>query len=307
MDMFGGEPWAEISKSLFKIAKLNIEAKKIKKQQNMKQEMNILQQLVVELNIFDGLSHNTDSILKNILNEEYKDKKEYPAPNDYKLLNEQGLHQSNEFKDLKYLDLKYLMDLKEIMDPVDVYKEIEKTLTESGDIHRFKDWTTKIRQHPKYREKSDIGYELFLIKYRKEFLYYIKQINMAIDYIDDVINLIKDTDEIQSNEKAINLAIQKASVIFYPTIFRYRKDIVDEVIPRTSNPNKIYDLLKKMDLLAYDEMKNKDSIINQIFRSHSLSPFEFKTKPNILIQGLINDLEKLKRHLQKVSNYLQSV
>ena len=125
--------------------------------------------------------------------------------------------------------------------------------------------------------------------------------------MDNIINLVKNTKDIKDIEKLINLTIQKSGLIFYPTIFEYRKNIVDEIMPRTSNPDKIFELLKNMNDFAHNELKEKDSIINQIFRSHSLSPFEFKAKPNIVSESLVKDLEKLKRHLQRVSNYLQSV
>ena len=119
---YGGLAWAKITETLLKITKLKNELDKVRSEKptNMEKEMHILQQLVVELNVFDGLNHNTGNILSNILEEERKDLLRQDSVN--------PLGVSKEFDAVQKL-----MDAKELMDPTDVYKEIEETLKETDE------------------------------------------------------------------------------------------------------------------------------------------------------------------------------
>jgi hypothetical protein len=113
--------------------------------------------LVVELNVFDGLSHNTSSIMRNLIQEEYQDTAD-PADD----------FMSTKADD-EYTAVMNMMDAKEFNNPIDVYKEIAPTLIDSGDINKYKDWVTKLKTSPGYNtENVGKAKELFKIKFRKQ-------------------------------------------------------------------------------------------------------------------------------------------
>lgn len=81
-EMYGGYAWAKIAKSLKNIFILdksldvvedNIKKSKndfVRNQENDK-KINILKQIILELNVFDGLAHNTNSIMEKLINFEF--------------------------------------------------------------------------------------------------------------------------------------------------------------------------------------------------------------------------------------------
>lgn len=100
---FGGEPWARISDTLKDINQLYLDWTNVAK--DTEEEVSTLKKLIIMLNKFDGMAHNTGSIIKNLVQEEYG------TPNE------------------KIIDtLKTLRDLSESEDPILTYKAIEPHL-----------------------------------------------------------------------------------------------------------------------------------------------------------------------------------
>jgi len=153
---YGGEAWGKIAETLRDIILLGEEIEKTPPGQK---KITTMQQMVIALNIFDGLSHNSDSILTNLVEKENLNKKEKERIN----------------------NLIKIMDAKELANPIHVYKEIENTLKETGDIHKFKDWVTKLRSHPDYHKKSDNIYEKFQIRAKKLFIKPNRVFNLYLD------------------------------------------------------------------------------------------------------------------------------
>jgi len=163
---YGGEAWKKIAETLYDMILISDALKRPGSQDH---KINLMKQMVVELNIFDGLSHNTSAVLPNLIEIEEK------------LL---GAHTTIENDEVSKTNR--LMDAKELSDYMDVYKEVEPHLQESGDIHKFKDWNTKLRTDPRYH-KSNENRKIDLIKIRlKKEILGLKRINDIYGFLDNM-------------------------------------------------------------------------------------------------------------------------
>ena len=173
---YGGQAWENVAKTLKKSMVLDGELEKAKAARMtdptaIDRETEIMRQLVITMNIFDGLSHNTESILSNMAHEEALESAPSPA--------EAQKAGAEEFKTLQRL-----MDAKELTNPVQVFKEVEPALIESGDIHRYKDWANTLRRNPSYsNDDPGLEKEKFLIRLRKHILPFRQELNDRRDFL----------------------------------------------------------------------------------------------------------------------------
>lgn len=165
---YGGKAWEKIARSLQRLIAYDQTLKESKESKDLDQELQIMQQIVIELNVFDGLSHNNSSVMKNLVDQEW-----------------QEMHTGNNESRNKELDeITRMMDAKELTNPMDVYKEIESTLVESGDIHRFKDWTRKLHNLPEYRQTNlKKNEEMMRTRFRKIVNPYTARLNENADVL----------------------------------------------------------------------------------------------------------------------------
>lgn len=154
---FGGRAWEQIAKTLRQIIRLDqtlstIQSNPIKHQAD---EVQIMRDLIVQMNVFDGLSHNSAEVMNNLVGNE--------TPPNYK-----G-GRGDDFKK-NHNHLRRLMDSKELESPAEVFKMIEPTLKGSGDNIRFKDWISRMHRSPDYRRRDTAtAKKLYLIHMRKFF------------------------------------------------------------------------------------------------------------------------------------------
>jgi hypothetical protein len=153
---YGGRAWEMIAKTLRQIARLDKQLTIIRRQspsaERQEQEIQLMRDLVVEMNVFDGLAHNSDNVLVNLVEIEHK------------LTNKDD----NDTPRAAYRRIKRLMDAKELDSPVEVYKMIQNTLADSGDAIKFKDWISKMRRQEEYfKSDPNLTHKLFMIHIRK--------------------------------------------------------------------------------------------------------------------------------------------
>jgi len=148
---YGGKKWAKIAEAIKEIIILD---DMFKKATTPSEKIAVMKQMVVALNVFDGLSHNTASVMDNIV------EKEYPS-----------IPYSQLEKKMK--EVQKLMDMKELSNHIDVYKGIEQKLQDSGDINKFREWVGKLRRDPKYHESryKDTAEELIKIRLKKDIIH----------------------------------------------------------------------------------------------------------------------------------------
>ncbi len=175
---YGGDAWLNIAKTLKQLVVLDkqldaVRASRATDPEAMDKEIIIMQQLIVAMNVFDGLSHNTASILSNLVEEEaLATQRDAGTPELYESTGEE------------FRAIQRMMDAKELRNPVQVFREIEPSLMESGDIHRYKDWSSLLHRDPSYRaEDPNLENEKFLIRFRKQITPFRREINSKRDFM----------------------------------------------------------------------------------------------------------------------------
>jgi hypothetical protein len=185
---YGGRAWEMIAKTLRQIVRLdkqlNIIRQKPRSADNQEKEIQVMKDLIVEMNVFDGLAHNSDNILANLVDIENR------------IVNKDKEELSSEYKE-RYRQIKRLMDAKELDSPVEVYKRIQDTLMDSGDVNKFKEWVSKLRRSEEFfKTDPKLVEKLFMIYLRKAVMSGRKELNDIRDNIskelDDVIKFGSD-------------------------------------------------------------------------------------------------------------------
>jgi hypothetical protein len=162
---YGGAAWAKIAQTLYQIAVKWDELQALKEPGNkdedkLDKEIQLMKDIVVSMNVFDGLAHNTGDVMPKLIDKElektpfnWSDGGEYIAsPAKYK---------RNVLK---------LMDSKELEDPIEVYKEVEHIIGTTPYKNTFNDWIKRIVNHPGYNASTeeDRNAKIDLIRVRKE-------------------------------------------------------------------------------------------------------------------------------------------
>jgi hypothetical protein len=177
----GNKAWEQIAKTIKKLLELdkNLAEVRNKKHKNIEAELQIMQLIVVQLNVFDGLSHNNGSVMERLIEMEWRDKNPN-EPND----------------PAKYKDsadaIARIMDAKELNNPGEVFAEIEEELLGSGDINRYKDWLRQIRSLPGYKghnPKREV--EMSKIRSRKLAIPSIIKLNNNIDILKSLMESLE--------------------------------------------------------------------------------------------------------------------
>jgi len=213
---YGGEAWEKIAKVLLDIATKDRELAALRTVANspnrddqidyVSNEVSIMKELVVLLNVFDGLAHNSASIMYNVVEEELKALK-YPGGGVHNPFDKEGelIRLLNKQKELEAVRTKKddkfeptveidkhlahikklitalnnekyparymkqiltLMDAKELSNPFDVYRQIGSIIEQGDTKHLFKDYIQRIKSDQKFNEASAIPADEQLKKIR---------------------------------------------------------------------------------------------------------------------------------------------
>ena len=157
----------------------------------------------------------------------------------------------------KFNKIKRLMDAKELIDPIDVYKEVEDILTESGDIHSFKDWTTKIRNDKRYYSESEKDFELAKIRLKKDML---SSINYCYKYIDELKKALNSSEPFDTLDLQFKFHPIKVSDVL-DAFIHYIYEMLDNA-KHSKQLNKIrqfYSLIKN----NIDYFKEENELLNR--------------------------------------------
>ena len=191
-NLFGGEPWRKIASQLKEILTIGNQIKADPKNTKLKSQM------IIALNVFDGLAHNTNSIMKNLT----------------KIESENLGHDYYDYDDPKseeeFQRILQLMDAKELKNGIDVYQEIEPEL-EAIEPFYFRDWKTKARSHPGHRrnmkmedaiaDRQKVTTEKTFIRIKKTLLPKIDRFNINKNNIQKSIKDLKNIDLTSADPK----------------------------------------------------------------------------------------------------------
>lgn len=295
---YGGVSWAKISDTLFKIQEKR-ELLEYIKQDSMssdrdpntdylEMEVEAMKDIIIYMNVFDGLAHNNGSVMPKVLREE------------------QDSAGVSEVDAIKYQDrVQRLMDIKELEDPLVVYKQVQKIIEQSPNKHIFGDWIKRIRINPDFRNTKspeETHAELSVIKLKKSIKNEMEKIFRALDAISEMKDtFIKETD----NQKKKNLlrntfefhAGQILERMYYiKDIFEYTPNAVKHISPKIiENCNafckKISEFLYLMRARIKNILWDSNQNVEHIYSSVSLTNDVYTLKRLIMgIEGSISYL-----------------
>jgi tetratricopeptide (TPR) repeat protein len=241
VNAYGGEPWSKIASTAFKLLNLRNaqkqldesrkSASRLERQMYDEQEISIMKEIVIYLNVFDGLAHNTGSIFEKMIEHEHHDLFPTLKPRDRM----SQIDQANS-------RVKKLMDTKELDNAIDVYKNIEDTLQGSGEHLPYKDWMSKARRHPDYqsyhKREDEVKKQYEQIAMRKTLISHIGEFKKVVKKYEDLKErLIKDRD-IKLDPSEINSLVGLSSSVDYTLdaianqcAFLEREDVKKELMP----------------------------------------------------------------------------
>jgi uncharacterized protein YoxC len=213
---YGGKPWENISRVLLDLALKDrqLDATRQNAIYNREEgidylsiEISIMKEMIVIMNHFDGLAHNTASVMYSVVEEELKDLK-YPkpevrydsmlsapiyvpkkntTPEQQKI--EKEIH-DKKIKDVTYpreymKRIEHIMDAKELDNPFDAFKQVKNIIEEGPNKYLFQDYIRRIKEHPKYNEPSQVSIEdqYKVIRFKKTFLAFKERLESAIKSI----------------------------------------------------------------------------------------------------------------------------
>ena len=223
------------------------------------------------MNVFDGLAHNTASVMPKVVEQEIQDMQRImPEDEEDRVAFNTKQYQKR---------IKNLMDSKEIDDPYTVYKEVQSIIEQPENRNLFGDWITKMRSRPELQTAKrlrDRKEELAVIQIRKE----MKDLVQQIDNATQLISSIKDKIINERNEKVKRQLFEKMSS---------QLSIINELLYRIDDrltTNTKFNLLR-------DAIRTKVSaqVQNMIHRVR----YNEDNEENRYDNELISDITKLKQ------------
>jgi hypothetical protein len=288
---YGGKSWAKIAQTLYDLygSRKRLETIRAEsmtpnrdpKKDYIIDEISEMKNQIVLMNVFDGLAHNTGSIMPKVIDSELFDI---------------SRGQKNTDKETQYKqEILRMMDAKEISNPIQVYKLISPIIEKSPQKHLFKDWMRKLHEHPEYTKTEDARKALQAIRVKKQ----LKERVNTISYImnDELISL---------KNRLINTPKEKRIIVLtaiHNSLNHFDYNLLDFIHDLETNAytySMMTDALKHISTIS-NLFKNE---IND-FRSnlkYTLVHESFPNPPGHLLTDtdITNTLHKLKNDFNKV-------
>jgi hypothetical protein len=163
LQSYGGKKWQTIAATFLELEKARLEWQRIRREapdhperDNLKLELDAMKAVVVLLNRVDQLTHNTETVMRNMVALEAEDEGYAGTQRETKMQER----------------IRNLQDAKEIKDPLAVYKEVEHIITLPEYRRLFGDYITRLKEHPgmkAYNPKA-VAEEKMRIRMRKGLL-----------------------------------------------------------------------------------------------------------------------------------------
>lgn len=305
---YGGKAWGKIAETLLKmyekkemldLIRQEFATNRDPKTDYLALEVETLREIIVLMNVFDGLAHNNGSVMPKVVQEEFKD-----LPHSYSNLDEDDEETREIDVDKEIRRVKDLMDAKEINDPFTVYKTLQKIIERPENKHLFGDWIERIKSHPEFakaKNLKEMRVELDVIKARKKIIEIFQGFDKKLEAIytlkDQIINTHDETQNKQLIHRLYNetrqlreLASNVDGTLSNMYYYEY-KSIAGQLkhIKETFYNSKFKNILNQM-VARLDSAKYGDSIYN--------------TDTNVLISDVNNLKKEYRSVLQLADQYL---
>jgi hypothetical protein len=187
---YGGTAWAKIADTLVKMAekremleliRQEAETKPNPKTDYLALEIETLREIIVLMNVFDGLAHNSGNVMPKLISEEYN---ETQKGNESNQEYDEDFPKTHTSAEQEIKNIQRLMDAKEFNDPFTVYKVVQKIIERPENKHLFGDWVQRIKSHPEFskaKTMKQMQQQLGIIKVRKDLKAYMAGIDQNID------------------------------------------------------------------------------------------------------------------------------
>ena len=252
---FGGKAWANISKTLKIICENYL--KYLQTPKYSKENLQAANDVIIYINVFDGMSHNTYGVFSSLIREEFED---------------------NGVK-TNIKELEELMDSKELTDPVDTYNVIKKDL---GIDLPYKDYIQKLRQDPGFfkrdpvKVKREISEVSFIRKIKQDF-YNNEQLSEILQQVKDLSNkILEDCKKLSENPEFIKT--------FNKNTLSNIRNMFD------GNIRYFYDNIQN---IIADSKKNESAIANKIIEQleYTYSRSEYHNKAWLYIETKLKEID----------------
>lgn len=256
-------------------------------------EIETMKDIVILMNVFDGLAHNTASVMPKVIQEEINEwSKSNPNLTQHHLTEK---YQKN---------VKTLMDSKEIDDPMTVYKEIQGIIESPENKHIYKDWITKIRNAPDYHQAplmKNKKKEVALIQTRKivkeHMLYVENALSDLAELKDKLINTHDSTPQAKEARKIVLNALTMKIKAFKSAVSALRSrcyDIQSDHPDLYYNAGVIYKYIADHPvIIMLDDFKDK------------LYSSQYETNTSAAINSYtLNTVHTIKRFVSGLSNVI---
>lgn len=307
---YGGVAWGKISGTLLQLEEKREFLQMLRQEAGSPQadrktdyvqlELETMREMIVLMNVFDGLAHNTGSVMPKVVQEELNEFKRHRENS-----GAEYDHEEEEYRDRKYQkQIQTLMDVKEIDDPFTVYKEVQSIIEQPENRHLFGDWVTKLRSHPEYQTAKSLKErkaELALIKARKQIKALLPKIETEIYAVnaakDSLLNVHDNQDgsENPARKSAFNHLYQAVNSL-YKSFGGLTAEISNIVY---SNP------ILKANVNALTQAITKSKITEHIYSMRDRSSGAAKYHEGIYVDDinqLITDASKLRKMYSVVPN-----
>lgn len=237
---YGGDPWRKIAKILLQLSEEQLALTHLRAQSTtnpdpktdyLAAEVSLMKQMVITMNVFDGLAHNTSDVMENlaeieldamgittdnIVNKSYDDPafKDLDSDARAKLLSQRQKEAQERRSDYLH-KMRRLMDAKELDDPFLVYNEVKHIIEQSENKHLFGDYIKRIRENPESKVKQtqkELDAKIELIRSRKLLKEGMNEIYRSMDALVAVKDKILQIKKLIGNVNDISRLTQEARV-----------------------------------------------------------------------------------------------
>jgi len=243
---YGGKKWEQVTDAILDVTIKYKDYLNVKR--DSEEEYKAIKNLIVSMNIFDGVAHNTGSIYNKLIKLEGK-----------------NINRTNTSNIDIYKKLIRLRDLSESEYDIDVMKEI---IPELGIQLPFKDYITDIKNKPDYYKDT---FE------RREFIinrtYHLREASSRISdlyiYLENLIKKLNDFYDPKTHLMYVHVLDKPDSVIKELNMFLYLTDnlhnielIADKLKDYNINIDNILNLYKKFYAITKNVYEKLDALIS---------------------------------------------
>jgi hypothetical protein len=190
-DAYGGVAWANITKNLLELHKCIKNVENAKKKGDWDTYEKQLREMVVYMNVMDGITHNSGTLLDKMIDFELDEK----LQNKSNFLIEKNIYTK---------EMEKILDAKELKNPKDVAKVVYPALKSAPErFQPFKDVLWKVENAGD--NKLSTEQQLKLIRLKKETTDIIKRIKRNIDDAKSLNNLREKSSAMQLAARALNI------------------------------------------------------------------------------------------------------